>query len=206
MTNPNSFLTSVARVVVVGGSAGATLALRELLHQVHVDVPLVVAIHVGPSIETHDFEWEQTLLGGLNMKLQCVVDKVRLERGCVYVCPADYHVLVEEGGSLALSVDEKVNFCRPSIDVLFESASDAFGEQVLGILLSGANEDGALGVRRIKQCGGIVAIQDPEQAEVGIMPRAGIALTEPDVVGGLQELRRLLLRVQYPEVSGNHDE
>lgn len=203
MKSPNPVAAHVARVVVIGGSAGAAVGLRQLLRAVIMDVPLVIAVHVGPSAEQQQFEWDQALLGQLDMPVRKVFDKIALERGCIYVCPADYHVLVEKSARLALSVEPRVNFCRPSIDVLFESAADAFGEEVVGVLLSGANEDGAIGARKIKLCGGGVAIQDPEEAEVPTMPRAGIALTEPDVIGRLEALRRFLTSVHFPK--GNQD-
>ena len=201
MTALDSLPNCVARVVVIGGSTGAAVGLRELLAAVCIDVPIIVAVHVGASAENAGFKWEHALLGGLAMPVCEVVDKVLLRRGHIYVCPADYHGLVEKSGCLALSVEQRVNFCRPSIDVLFESAADAFSEQVVGILLSGANEDGAIGVRKIKVCGGVVAIQDPVEAEAAAMPRAGIALAEPDLVGSLQDLRQLLMRVHYPKAG-----
>jgi len=117
---------------------------------------------------------EQVL--GRSSKLPVVpaTDKETIEPGHVYVAPADYHLLVEEG-HLALSADAPVEFSRPSIDVLFESAADTYGPRTVGVLLTGANRDGAEGLGRIAAAGGFTVAQDPETAERGDMPAAAIA-------------------------------
>ena len=114
-------------------------------------------------------------------------DKDPIVGGCIYLAPPDYHLLVEHG-SFALSVDERVQFARPSVDVLFESAADAYGERAIGIILTGANADGAEGLRRLKQRGGVAIVQAPDSAERPEMPSAALAATEVDAVLPLDEI------------------
>jgi len=120
-----------------------------------------------------------------------IEDKLPIEPRSVYVAPPDYHVLVERG-SFALSLDDRVQFARPSIDVLFESAADAYRERLVGVILTGANEDGAAGLRRIKQRGGVAVIQDPAQAVRRSMPDAAIAATVADAVLPVEEIGKFL--------------
>jgi len=109
-------------------------------------------------------------------------DKVQLRAGYIYVAPADYHLLFETNGHLSLDASEKVNFSRPSIDVSFESAAETFGSKATAILLSGANADGTKGLQAIQESGGIIAIQNPGNAEMAFMPQNAITHTKPDFV------------------------
>lgn len=109
-------------------------------------------------------------------------DKERIERGRIYAAPANYHMLVERDGTISLSVDEKVNWSRPSIDVLFDSAARVWGEALIAVLLSGANADGAEGMRVVKAAGGLTIAQDPATAESPVMPRAAIETGTADEV------------------------
>ena len=102
-------------------------------------------------------------------------DKEPIDAGTVYFAPPDYHLLVDAGPRLALSVDEPVHFSRPSIDVLFESAADHYGPRLVGILLSGANEDGVHGLQTIQAAGGLTIVQEPASASMPTMPQAAIA-------------------------------
>jgi two-component system chemotaxis response regulator CheB len=160
-------------LIVIGTSWGGLAALRRLLAGVpdELDVPIAIAQHRSAD----------SLAGGLEGLLQQVVarrvreaaDKDPIERSHVYLAPPDYHLLVERG-SFALSTDERVQFARPSIDVLFESAADAYGETVVGVILTGANRDGAAGLRRIAERGGTAIVQDPDTAEQREMPDAAL--------------------------------
>jgi two-component system, chemotaxis family, protein-glutamate methylesterase/glutaminase len=116
-----------------------------------------------------------------------VTDKDQIEPRGVYLAPPDYHLLVERG-HFALSVDARVNHARPSVDVLFQSAADAYGPAVIGIVLTGANEDGAAGLAAIKEAGGVAVVQDPRTAERARMPEAALAATSADVVLPLDEI------------------
>jgi two-component system chemotaxis response regulator CheB len=158
-------------VLVIGGSAGALEALLAILPALPsaLAVPIVVALHVAPS---HPSLFPALLARACPRPVREVEDKQPLEPGVIYVAPPNYHVLIERDRTLALSVDAPVHYSRPSIDVLFESAADAFGRGVAGIVLSGANEDGASGLRRITDAGGLAAVQDPATAVHPTMPRA----------------------------------
>jgi two-component system chemotaxis response regulator CheB len=161
-------------LVVVGCSWGGLAALGRLLDHLpeDVDLPIVVAQHRGP--ESLRGVLEATLRRGRPRPVVEVEDKNPIAPGRVYLAPPDYHLLVEPG-SFALSVDERVQYARPSIDVLLESAADAYGERVIGVVLTGANEDGAAGLARIVERGGAAIVQDPETAEAPEMPAAALA-------------------------------
>jgi two-component system chemotaxis response regulator CheB len=106
----------------------------------------------------------------------------------VYVAPANYHLLVEEDQTLSMTVGEKVNFARPSIDVLFETAADVFSAGLIGIILTGAGTDGSKGMKSIKESGGLTIVQDPGTAESDAMPKAAIAITVIDHILPLPEI------------------
>jgi two-component system chemotaxis response regulator CheB len=116
-----------------------------------------------------------------------VEDKMVIEPRNVYIAPPDYHLLVERD-SFALSVDERVQYARPSIDVLFESAAHAYGPGLIGIILTGANEDGAAGLATVKRRGGVAIVQDPGDAVRRTMPEAAIAATAADAILPLEEM------------------
>jgi len=119
-------------------------------------------------------------------------DKEPLEPGTVYFAPPDYHMLVEKNRQIALSADEPVHFSRPSIDVLFESAADVYGERLLGIILTGGNEDGAAGLHAIHQAGGVTVVQQPDSAKVPLMVVSALQRGPADFVLSLPEIAQLL--------------
>ena len=174
-------------LICVGASWGGLRAIGRLLADIPGDVeqPIVIAQHRASDSTEGTFP---ELLGRqTSRQVVDVEDKAPIERGRVYVAPPDYHLLIERG-SFALSVDERVHHARPSIDVLFESAADAYGEGVIGIILTGANEDGAAGLARIKERGGVAVIQDPSGADRRAMPDAAIAATVADAVLPLEAI------------------
>jgi two-component system chemotaxis response regulator CheB len=163
------------QAVLVGGSAGAIEVVSLLLGALAADfaTPIVVLIHLPrhrPSA------LGGALRGRCRLAVREPVDKEPLAPATVYLAPPDYHLLIDPGPSFALSVDEPVNFSKPSIDVLFQSAAHVLGASCVGVLLSGASPDGAQGLRAIWEAGGLVAIQDPDDAIHGTMPKAGRAL------------------------------
>ena len=168
-------------LIVIGTSWGGLEALQRLLENLpdELEVPIAIAQHRGP--DSPDRGLERILQRGSPRSIREVDDKEPIERSRIYLAPPDYHLLVERG-SFALSTDERVQYARPSIDVLFESAADAYGEDVVGIVLTGANEDGAAGLRRIVDRGGIAIVQDPETAARRTMPDAAIAAAAPTVL------------------------
>lgn len=175
--------------IVIGGSAGAVGALKAILPGAPADVPVLIVVHVPPDRASHLVE---ALQPGVERPMKLAEDKEALVAGTIYFAPAGYHLLVEVDRSCALSVDEPVHHSRPSIDVLFESAAAAFRERLLGVLLTGANPDGAAGLAAIGRAGGVTVVQDPGSAEVPTMPEAAIALRAPDHVLGLEAIRELL--------------
>jgi len=178
-------------LVAIGGSAGAI----EVLHRMIEDLPAnfgpatAIVIHVpaeGPMLLTEIF----TTRPGNSVKL--AEDKEPIVGGTIYFAPPGYHLLVERGGTFALSLDERVHFSRPAIDVLFESAAEAYGERLLGIVLSGANSDGAAGLAAIARAGGITVVQSLETAEMIAMPAAALEAAPHSIEADLGKLVELL--------------
>jgi len=160
-------------IVVMGGSAGGFKAFTAILGALPTgfSLPLLLVQHLHRE---DDGAFTRHLENSVSLPVTEAVDKERIEPGRVYVAPADYHMLVERDGTIALSTEGKVNWSRPSIDVLFESASRAYGERVIGIILSGASSDGAEGIRAIRSAGGFTIAQNPDSAEYPFMPRSAI--------------------------------
>lgn len=167
--------------IVVGGSSGGIDALLHMLPA------LPATLRAAVLVVMHLPRDRRSLLADIfrhrcALPLQEAHDKDAIAPGTVYFAPPDYHLLVDAGPRLALSVDAPVHFSRPSIDVLFESAADQYGERLLGILLSGANEDGARGLQAIAAAGGLVVVQDPASASMPAMPQAALARVAADHV------------------------
>jgi two-component system chemotaxis response regulator CheB len=182
----------VYELIVIGTSWGGLDAVSRLLDALPDEVhqPIVLVQHRSAESEDRGLA---RLLGDHTRRLVTDPDdKTPLEQDHVYIAPPDYHVLVENG-HLALSTDAPVRFARPSIDVLFESAADAYGERVVGVVLTGANEDGAHGLARIKACGGVAIVQDPASSLKRAMPDAALASTpDVDAVLPLDEIPKFL--------------
>jgi two-component system chemotaxis response regulator CheB len=180
--------------IVVGGSAGAFEALSRLLADLpgEFTVPIVIVLHLPrhrPST------LPKVLADEIGQPVREPQDKEPVASSTIYVAPADYHLLIDAGCVFALSVDEPVNFSRPSIDVLFESAADVLGARLAGILLSGANADGARGLKAIEEAGGLAIVQAPDDASSPEMPNAAIALCEHARVLSIRDIREYLLQL-----------
>lgn len=162
------------QAVVIGTSAGAVQALSAILPPLPADYPLpvMVVVHVPPDRRNALTELFQTRCA---MTVREAEDKEPIAPGVIYFAPPDYHLLVETPELLALSTDEPVLHSRPSIDVLFESAADAFGPGLVGIILTGANQDGAEGLRAVAEAGGVAVVEDPASAAASAMPEAALA-------------------------------
>jgi two-component system chemotaxis response regulator CheB len=180
-------------IVVIGTSLGGMRALSMLLSSLPADFTPPIAVvqhrHKASNEGLPAYLRTQTKLPVLD-----VDDKLFIRPGRVYLAPADYHLLVEHG-SFDLSVDPAVSHSRPSVDVLFESAADAYRAGVVGIILTGANMDGARGVRRIKQQGGFVIVQDPSTAEAPDMPQAAIDAVRVDRILPLERIGPFLVEL-----------
>ena len=190
-------------IIVIGCSLGGMHALQVILSNLTRDfcVPIAVAQHrhKKSSEGLPAYFRRQT-----DLKVVDAEDKQWIQPGHVYLAPADYHLLVERNGArgeLSLSVDEAVRYSRPSIDVLFESAADAYKNRVVAIVLTGANDDGSRGAARIKARGGLVIVQEPETAEAPAMPRAAIEAVQVDRILRLEDIAPFLNEVCHPTVS-----
>jgi two-component system chemotaxis response regulator CheB len=181
----------VYELIVIGTSWGGLDAVSRLLDGLHDDVhqPIVVAQH--RSVESEEGGLARLLSSHTRRLVSDPDDKTPLEPDHVYVAPPDYHVLVEHR-HLALSTDAPVQFARPSIDVLFESAADAYGDRAVGVVLTGANKDGARGLALIKERGGVAIVQDPSSSAKRAMPDAAIAATTADAILPLEEIPKFL--------------
>jgi len=169
------------KVVVIGGSAGALDALHDLFSAIpgRPDAAFAVVVHVSPSSES----LLATVLGAYtSMRVREAVDKLPLEPGSVVVAPPDYHMLLEQDHTIALSRDGAEHYSRPAIDPLFESAAAAYGGDAIGVLLSGSNEDGAAGLAALVAARARVCVQNPTSATSPEMPSAGIAACKPDLI------------------------
>jgi two-component system, chemotaxis family, protein-glutamate methylesterase/glutaminase len=180
--------------VVVGTSAGGVEALSVLLPALPAGfrAAVLVVVHLPrerPSLLADIFSPKCAL------PVREAEDKEPVQPGTIYFAPPDYHLLVDKGPRLALSVDEPVHFSRPSIDVLFESATDVYGKSLMGIILTGANADGAAGLDRVRRAGGITAVQSPESAHAPLMPASALKQGPADFVLSLQQLAELLPRI-----------
>ena len=192
-------MTSIARrfdLIVIGCSLGGMRALETILGALPAEFETPIAI------VQHRYRTSNEMLPAFfrrTTKLRVVDadDKAWIRSGHVYFAPANYHLLVAEG-EFSLSVDEAVAHSRPSADVLFESAADAYGERLIAIVLTGANDDGARGAREVKNRGGFVIVQDPKTAEAPSMPEAAIAAAAVDRILPLDRIGPFLVELCSP--------
>jgi two-component system, chemotaxis family, protein-glutamate methylesterase/glutaminase len=184
-------------VIAIGASWGGLAAVGTLLEGIphELDQAIVIAQHRSP--EASRGVLESLLQRHVERPVTEPSDKEAIERGHVYIAPPDYHLLVD-GDRFALSVEARVRYARPSIDVLFESIADAYRDRAIGIVLTGANDDGAAGLAAIKRNGGVTIVQDPQTASRRTMPEAALAASAPDAVLPLEEIGRFLYGLCCP--------
>jgi len=175
------------RLLIIGGSAGSLHVIVAVLAALGKDypMPVLVVLHRNGVFES---SLEELLSVRTGLTIREVEEKDFLRPGIVYICPADYHVLLEQDRSFSLDYSERVNFSRPSIDVTFRSAADVYGEGLVALVLSGGNADGAAGMAYVKERGGFTIVQDPATAEVPYMPQQVLLRLKVDVVAGTDEL------------------
>lgn len=174
-------------VIAVGASWGGLDAVGRLLDGIPPELDQTIVIAQHRSAESRRGVLESLLQRHIARPVSEPRDKDPVEPRHVYVAPADYHLLVD-GGHFSLSVDARVQFARPSIDVLFESVAAGYRERAIGIVLTGANEDGAAGLAAIKRNGGVGIVQDPRTATKKALPEAAIAAAQADAVLPLEEI------------------
>lgn len=181
-------------LIVIGTSAGGINALQKLFSCLPVDfkTPMVIVLHRDKSTE-----FSFPVLFGEQYKgnLIEVSDKMVIEPNSIYFAPKNYHLLVESDFTLALSVEEKIHFSRPSIDLLFESAARSLKNRVCGLLLTGANDDGVEGLAFLQENGGMAVVQDLADAMHCMMPKSALDKIKPDFVGTLEEIANFLVEV-----------
>jgi two-component system chemotaxis response regulator CheB len=187
-------LNSKYKAIVIGGSAGSFQPITKMLAELPKDFPLPIflCLHRLKHVR-HGF------VEALSIKSSKPVlepyDKDTIKKGHVYLAPANYHLCIELGNTISLSSEELVNNSRPAIDLTFESAAYVFKDKLIGILLSGANKDGAEGMRQIKLKGGLTIVQDPEESMINTMPSSAISKTKIDYILTVDEIISLLLEL-----------
>lgn len=180
--------------LVVGASAGGVEALLSIFASLPAAyrLPILVVLHMPDDRQS---QLAQVFQQRLALRVKEVDDKESLQSGTLYFAAPGYHLLVEQDRSLSLSREAPLHYSRPSIDILFDSAADAYGSALAGILLTGASHDGAAGLATIQRLGGLTLVQDPDEAQVPTMPQAALALLRPDFILRLQDIRALLVEL-----------
>jgi two-component system chemotaxis response regulator CheB len=183
-------------MIVIGGSLGGTKVLYGILRTLPKTFPhpIAIALHRSRDSQEDDGGVAELLQKASLLPVREPLDKEPILGGHVYLAPADYHLMVEPSG-FSLSTDEPVQYARPSIDVLFESAADAFNGATVGVVLTGANQDGAHGAACIRDRGGLVVVQDPATAESPSMPQAAIRATGTSHIYAPREIGHFLARL-----------
>jgi len=179
------------KAVVMGVSTGGVKALKYIFENLPADFPLPILVvsHILPEADNG----LATLLDSVSaLNVKEADEGEPLCSGTVYLAPPNYHLLVDSANSLELSVDPPVNFARPSVDVLFESASLVFGSSLVAVIMTGAGNDGSQGVMAVKGAGGVVIVQNPEDAEMDGMPKSALNAVEPDFILCLIDVPRIL--------------
>jgi two-component system, chemotaxis family, protein-glutamate methylesterase/glutaminase len=177
--------------IIIGASAGGFYALSVLLEDLMINFPIPIIIVQHRSRDYKDL-LEEVLQKRCRIRIKQADEKEIIKESIVYVAPPDYHLLIEDDHSISLSDDPPVNYSRPSIDVSFESAARVYRERLVGIILSGANSDGAIGIREIKKSGGLTVAQDPAEAQFKTMPLAAVNTGKVDKIMTLEKIRDFL--------------
>ncbi len=185
--------------VVVGVSAGGFQALHTLLPMLPKAFPAPVIV-VQHRMAGEDDYFVESLNSKSLVTVKEAEEKEEIRPGTAYIAPGGYHLLIEKDHTFSLSVDEPVCYARPSIDVLFETAARVYGSHLVGIILTGANNDGSNGIKTIKQGNGLTIAQDPETAEVNLMPQSAIATHCVDFILPLEDIPSFLTNL----VEDNH--
>jgi two-component system, chemotaxis family, protein-glutamate methylesterase/glutaminase len=179
--------------IVMGVSSGGMNAMNVMFPLLPADfsIPIIIVQHISPR---SDSQWITLLNGKSHLCIKEADEKEKIELGKVYIAPPNYHLMVGSNKTFSLTIDERVNFARPSIDVLFESAAEVYKSKLIGVVLTGANNDGTKGLKRIKEYGGLTIVQDPVTAESSYMPASAIAAMQVDYILPLDGIIDLLLK------------
>lgn len=187
-------LNNSYKAVVIGGSAGSFQGVVKILSQLPkgFPLPIIMCLHRLKHVR-HGF------VEALSIKSVMQVtepnDKEPIKKGCVYLAPANYHMAAEIGNYFALSTEEMINNSRPSIDITLSSCAYVYKDKLIGILLSGANRDGAVGMKQISAKGGVTIVQEPSECMIDTMPKAALALTTIDHVFKIDQIVKFLIEL-----------
>lgn len=180
-------------LLIIGGSAGSLDVLIQMLPSLNkrLDLAVVIVQHrkAGESLLA------DLLADKTTWPVKEAEEKDAIEKNTIYLAPADYHLLIEKDKTFSLDFSEKLHYSRPAIDISFETAADAYGSSAAAILLSGANADGAEGLKKIKQAGGLTIVQQPSEASIAYMPEQAIQLFRPDYIATVQEIISIVNRL-----------
>jgi two-component system, chemotaxis family, protein-glutamate methylesterase/glutaminase len=190
-------------LLIIGGSAGSLEVILEVLPSLRHDLDYAILLVL------HRRSGDSLLTGLLSDKTRLEVkeaeEKEAIRPGVIYIAPADYHLLVEKDKTLSLDYSEKIHYSRPAIDASYETAAEAYGPLLIGVLLSGANADGAEGLLQIKQAGGFTIVQDPNEASVSYMPQQAIEKNAATKIVKTTQIIRLLNEVNHSIRPGIED-
>jgi len=199
--------TQSYRAIVIGASAGGMKALQIILKSLPEDysLPIMIVQHMHPESDEY---MTKILNDECLLTVKQADEKECVKPGTVYFAPPNYHLLVEADKTLSLTVNERVCFARPSIDVLFETAADAYGDTLIGIILTGGNYDGSRGLKQVKEVGGLTIVQDPKSAEAESMPREAIAAARVDYILPLRKIGPFLVELakNFQKTTENKNE
>lgn len=185
------------KAVVIGLSSGGLEAMKTMfpLLPKEFGLPIIMVQHISP-LSTG--QWISLIDRFCVLNIKEADEKEEIIKGNIYIAPPNYHLLIENDHTFSLSTEGRVNFARPAIDVLFQTAADAYGETLIGIVLTGSNHDGAMGLKLIKDKGGLCIAQDPEKSISPYMPSTAIATANPHFILSLEEIIHLLIKLDNP--------
>lgn len=184
------------RAIVIGTSYGGLEALKLILPALKKGFPLpvIIVLHIG---DHNNDSFIQHLNSVCDLEVKEAESNEPIRPGVIYFAPPNYHLMVENDFTFSLTTAEKLNFSRPSIDILFESAAWVYTKSLIGMILTGANSDGANGLKIIKELGGATIVQNPSSAISPAMPRAALKISEPDYRLQLEEISGKLIELAY---------
>lgn len=180
--------------IVMGVSSGGMNAMRVMFSQLpkHFNTPIIIVQHVGIH---SDNKWIEIINKDCHLNVKEADEKEKIEKGNIYIAPPNYHLLVEKDKTFSLSIEDKVNFARPAIDILFETAAEAYRDKLIGVIMTGSNHDGTMGMTRIKELGGMTIAEDPKTANSPYMPASAIAAMQPEYIVSLENIVDLLIKI-----------
>ncbi len=182
------------KIIIIGGSAGSFKIVNRILAAIPSGYqhPIVICMHRLRNVRSG---FVSTLSLNSKFKIKEATDKEQIHSGNAYIAPSNYHLMCDYGHRFLLSVEPPVNHSRPSIDIAMDSAAEVFRDKTIGILLSGANSDGAKGMYKIYKSGGLTMVQDPEESDVKTMPESCLQLFKPAYIGNVETIIKFILEL-----------